>query len=373
MTPTTDLIASASRTQSYPVVLAESPAAVYKTLIGLLEGRRALLITDRSVSVAYGDDLVAELLGAGIPTALYAMFDGESSKQWTTAGQLLDWLAQNDMHRRDVIVAIGGGVVCDVAGWVAGVYMRGVPYINVPTSLMAQVDAGLGGKVGIDHGTAKNLIGAFHQPLAVVTCPEFLATLSRRHLRNGLAEVVKKAVIASPELFGYLERNWSAVIERRQPVLQEVIAAATHIKLALVARDPFENDLRRSLNFGHTVGHVIETVTGYGPVLHGEAVSVGMATAVQISLARGAISPSTAHRIVGLLRDIGLPISVGELVVPVETDAFVAALEKVRQIRDGSLRYVLPLDLGAVQICDDVTGTEIATALQRASYVERTA
>jgi 3-dehydroquinate synthase len=253
----------------------------------------------------------------------------------------------------------------DTVGWVASAYMRGVPYINVPTTLLAQVDAGIGGKVAVDHNAAKNLVGAFYQPRAVISCLDFLKTLEPRQARAGLAEVVKKAVIASPELFEFIEEHADDLVECRPEAVGPLVRAASTIKSELVGRDPYEVDLRRPLNFGHTIGHAVETTTGYGPVLHGEAVAFGMAIAVDIARARGLLGPALAARIVRLLTGLGLPVSLEQLGARPDIEDVLAALAKIREIRDGSLRFVLPVDLGATMIAEDVTEDEVRAALLR--------
>lgn len=363
---------SATRSASYVVEVVDSVAQVAFALAREVRGRRAFLVTDEAVLGLHAQALAEALRGNGVETRLMAFPPGERSKQLGTACQLLDWLAGSDMRRRDVLVPVGGGVVCDIAGWAASVYMRGVPYVNVPTTLMAQVDAAIGGKVGVDHGRAKNLIGAFYQPQAVMTCLAYLDTLGTREMRNGLAEVVKKAIIASPALFAYLEQRWRDVLGQDRATLRELVRTASSIKIRLIADDPYENDLRRPLNFGHTVGHALETVTGYQAVPHGEAVSVGMAVAVRIAARRGILDDAVAARITVLLRRLGLPVAVDELAAPVCADSLVAALAKIRHIRDGYLRFVLPTDLGEVQICDDVTDDEVKTALLQRTLLEVT-
>ena len=361
--PGTPVRASATRTDSYHVEIVDSATQVAATLAAEVRGRRAFLVTDETVLGLHAQALATALRRGGTEVRVHSFPAGEQSKQLGTACQLLDWLARSDMHRRDILMPVGGGVVCDTAGWAASVYMRGVPYINVPTTLMAQVDAAIGGKVGVDHRQAKNLIGAFHQPQAVLTCLAYLDTVSPREIRNGTAEVVKKAIIASPALFRFLEQRWQDVLGKDQATLRELVRAASAIKIRLIENDPYEDDLRRPLNFGHTVGHALETVTGYREVLHGEAVSVGMAVAVRIAVRRGLLAEAVAVRITNLLHCLGLPIAVDELAVPVCPDELVAALDKIRHIRDGSLRFVLPTGIGEVAICDDVTDDEVHAAL----------
>jgi 3-dehydroquinate synthase len=241
--------------------------------------------------------------------------------------------------------------------------MRGIPYVNVPTTLLAQVDGALGGKVAANHPLAKNLIGAFHSPVGVVANVSFLRTISARHLRAGLAEAIKKAVIASPAYWDFIEHSADALLARDADALERLVHCAAAIKTALIERDPFERDLRRPLNFGHTIGHPLETVTGYGPLLHGEAVAFGMVVEARIAHARGLLDDRTLERLLALLRRCRLPTTASELPAAVDGDAVIAAMEKVRQIRAGSLRYVLPVALGETVIADDVDEREARDAL----------
>jgi 3-dehydroquinate synthase len=262
-----------------------------------------------------------------------------------------------------VLLAVGGGVVIDTVGWAASVYMRGIPYINAPTTLIGQLDAAVGGKVGVDHDIAKNLIGGFYAPRAVVSCASWLSTLDPRQVRSGLAEAIKLAVICSPELFDFIEERLPQLLALDVPSLQKLVHAASAIKCVLVERDPYEVDLRRTLNFGHTVGHALETVTSYGPVLHGEAVGYGMAVAVRVAAARGVLEPEVATRITGLLLAAGLPVTPKTVPASFAADDVIAALAKIRQVRDGSLRFVLPAAVGTSLVADEVSDDEIRTAL----------
>ncbi|ONI92269.1 3-dehydroquinate synthase [Saccharothrix sp. ALI-22-I] len=354
-----------TRDDSYRIhVLADVDSAV-RTLLAELDDRHAVVITDQVVADLHAGRFTSALADRGLLLGVHAMPAGEKSKSLTTAFELIDWLAEVDFARRDVVVALGGGVVVDTAGFVASAYMRGVPYVNVPTTLLAQVDAGIGGKVAVDHSEAKNLVGAFYQPRAVISCLEHLSTLDARQVRSGLAEVVKKAVIASPQLFEFIEERVDELVACASPAIGVLVHAAGAIKTELVSRDPYEADLRRSLNFGHTTGHAVETVTGYGPVLHGEAVAFGMAVAVDVARDRGLVVPGVADRIIGLIRRLGLPVTLRELAGQPAVDDVLAAMTKIRQIRDGSLRFVLPVEPGTTIIAEDVTEDEVRRALLR--------
>jgi len=331
----------------------------------VLNGSTVAVITDETVDKLYGGPLRRGLRQAGVRATVRAVPPGELSKSLAQASRLWDWLAESELARRDTIVAFGGGVIADLGGWVASGYMRGVPYVNVPTTLLAQVDGALGGKVAVNHPLAKNLLGAFHQPSAVVANVSFLRTTTTRHLRAGLAEAIKKAIIASPEYLTFIEDNAEALlVARDDELLERLVFSAAAIKTELIGRDPYEADLRRPLNFGHTIGHPLETVTGYGPLLHGEAVAVGMVVESRIAARRGLLADATLERLINLLRRCGLPTKLGDLPTPVDVDALLAATRKVRLIRDGSLRYVLPCAPGETLIADDVDEREVREALR---------
>jgi len=279
------------------------------------------------------------------------------------AFELLDWLTGTQLTRRDVIVTFGGGVVVDMGGWVASCYMRGVPYVNLPTTLVGQVDAGIGGKLAVNHAVAKNLIGGFCAPRGVISDVSFLRTLDRRQLRAGLAESIKKAIIASPAYWDLIEDSAEAMLAADLDALARLVHGAGAIKAELIARDPFERDSRRTLGFGHALAHPLETVTGYDALLHGEAVAFGMVVETRMAAARGLLSDVTLSRVLGLLRRVGLPTAADELAAPIDGDRLLAAIERIRLIRGGGYRFVLPIDLGETVIADDVSPGELRASL----------
>ena len=357
------VIARAQRTDSYPVHVtrtAEQTAARLRELVG---DAAVGVITDETVESLYGTEMVELLREGGRDVHVATIPPGEPSKSVAQAIALWNWLADGPLGRRDVLVCLGGGVVCDLGGWVASAYMRGLAYVNVPTTLLAQVDGALGGKVAANHPVAKNLLGAFHQPAGVVTDVSYLRSLAPRHLRAGLAEAIKKAVIASPAYWELIDAHAEELLARDDVQLERLVAGASAIKTELIARDPYEEDLRRPLNFGHTIGHPLETVSGYGALLHGEAVAFGMVAESRIAVGRGLMAPELLDRLVTLLRRCSLPTNAGELPAEIDGRAVVRAMEKVRLIRAGSLRFVLPLELGTTLIADDVGEDEIAAAL----------
>jgi 3-dehydroquinate synthase len=352
------------RRDSYPIVVTRTPEATVERLLQLVDGANVAVITDANVAELHGPPVIGALKKAGIETEVAAIPAGERHKTPSQAFELLDWLTGTQISRGDVIVLLGGGVVIDLGGWVASSYMRGVPYLNLPTTLIGQVDAGIGGKLAVNHPVAKNLIGSFHQPLGVVSDVSFLETLDRRQLRAGLAECIKKAIIASPAYWDLIERGADAILAADPAALEALVHGAGVIKTELIERDPYERDSRRTLGFGHALAHPLETVTSYTALLHGEAVAFGMAVEAQLAAARGLLTPELLERMLALLRRVGLPTTARELPTEIDAGRLLAATERIRLIRGGGYRFVLPVDLGETLIADDVTPAELHEALR---------
>ena len=355
---------SATREDRYAIHVVSSFDELLACIERAVGDARIGIITDETVDALYGPELRRGLRAGGHDVLGHVLPAGEQSKSRACADALWDWLAAIDFGRRDVLLAFGGGVVCDLTGWVASAYMRGLAYVNAPTTLLGMVDGALGGKVAVNHPAAKNLIGAFHQPTAVVSAVGLLRTLERRHLAAGLAEAIKKAVIASPEYLAVIECDVDRILGGDTAALHRLVAHASYIKSILVGRDPYEHDLRRPLNFGHTIAHPLETVTGYGPLLHGEAVAFGMVVESLIAARRGLLAAADLERLIALLRRAGLPTRQEELPAPAGATAVIDAMAKVRQIRAGSLRWVLPTGFGETRIVDDVSEPELRSALK---------
>lgn len=358
------VVAAAQRRQTYAIEVTRTLGETLGHLAGLVGDASVAIITDETVGALYGDAFVQALRAGGADVQLGTIPAGEASKSLRQAVRLWHWLADSTIARRDVVIALGGGVVNDLGGWVASAYMRGLSYINVPTTLLAQVDGAIGGKVAVNHPVAKNLIGAFHQPAGVVADISLLRSLDRRHMRAGIAETVKKAVIASPAYFEFIDGHAEALVEGDEDTLARLVRAAAAIKAAMIERDPYERDLRRPLNFGHTIAHPLETVSGYGPLLHGEAVAFGMVVESRIAAARGLLDAALLDRLISLLRRCGLPTRADELPAGMDATAVCGAMEKVRLIRAGSLRFALPVVVGETLIVDDVDGREVRRALE---------
>jgi 3-dehydroquinate synthase len=325
----------------------------------VLGGRdRLFVITVAPVRRKWGKKLMASLSGAGFKAQFAEMPDGECSKKLATVEQLTEKLARLGADRDAVVVAFGGGVVGDVAGLVASVYMRGVEVVQIPTTVVAQVDASIGGKTGVNLRAGKNLLGTFHQPRVVLIDPEILSTLPEREFRAGLYEVLKCGVIGKPELFQRVERIGIRELRRDPAVLEWFITEAIKLKAEIVAADEREGGLRRVLNFGHTVGHALEAASGYRRFLHGEAVAWGMIAATHISRAMGRCNEQTARRITEAVLGLGrLPR------VEVRGREIVRAIQGDKKTRDGVVHFVLPREIGKVEIVGDVPDDVVVAAV----------
>jgi 3-dehydroquinate synthase len=290
--------------------------------------------------------------------------DGERHKQLPTVVRIYDALVRTNADRASTLVTFGGGVIGDMAGFAAATYLRGVTLVHVPTTLLAQVDSAIGGKVGVNHPLGKNLIGAFYQPSAVVIDPTVLATLPRREFRAGLYEVVKYGVTSSASLFDRLTRDRTAIFAREQEALTPVIAESCRIKAGVVSADEREAGMRRILNFGHTAGHAIEAVTRYRRYRHGEAVAYGMLVAAALATARGALAAQDQKAIAEMIAGLGpLPA-----IADVSTSQILDAVRHDKKVVSGRLHFVLPTAIGAATIVDDVTEKEMREALRKVGF-----
>ena len=286
--------------------------------------------------------------------------DGERFKTLQTVGRIYDALLRASADRATTIIALGGGVVGDVAGFAASTYLRGVPVVQVPTTLLAQVDSAIGGKVGVNHQQGKNLIGAFHQPLAVVVDPLLLGTLLRREFRAGLYEVVKYGVIASRPLFERIDRELPQIFARDAAALMPIITESCRIKAAIVSRDEREAGPRRALNFGHTAGHALEAVTKYRRFRHGEAVAYGMLIAADLAVRRGAMPAADRAALAALITRMGPLPPVADLPAAQILDA----MGRDKKVVAGRLHFVLPTAIGATEVVTDVSNEELTAALK---------
>ena len=316
-------------------------------------GQRAAVVADGTTAALFGARVTASLAGAGWQPHLVTVPPGEASKTLRSAERLYEECAAAGLDRGSTVFALGGGVVGDLAGFVAATYLRGIALVQVPTTLLAQVDSSVGGKVGVDLPRAKNLVGAFHQPVAVIADPATLCSLPPRELAAGLAEVVKHAAIADAELFRQIETQAPALLALDLGVLTEIVACNCRIKASVVALDPLERSgLRAVLNYGHTIGHAIERAAASWGVLHGEAVAVGMVAEAKMAAELGLSGSAVADRLGALLSTLGLPIAAPRERIEVERAE--SALRSDKKIVGGRLALPVVSEIGRAELIRDV-------------------
>ena len=321
---------------------------------------RAVVITDENVRTPHADKVAESLAGQSIEVDVVVVEPGEPTKSIDMAAGRWEGLLELGADRNTVVVAAGGGVVGDLAGFIAATYARGIRFLQVPTTLLAQVDSSVGGKVGINLPGAKNMVGAFLQPLGVLIDTATLDTLPKREYRAGLGEVVKYGVILDAGLFDYFEANVDGLLGREHEVLTYVIARCCHLKADVVRQDEREETgLRAVLNYGHTFGHALETLTGYGKLLHGEAVSIGMLCASRLAERLGRVDAQFTARQHALLKSLGLPVDLPE----VDHDRIIEAMTHDKKVQHGRLRFVLPSRMGHVELVGDVAPADVRAAL----------
>jgi len=359
--------------RSYDILV--EPGAL-RQIVSLLESlplpEEIAVLSNTTVAKLYADDLSARLKASDATQAARRVLqfnapDGEQFKNLGWTSHAYDALAEFGLTRRGVILAVGGGVVGDWAGFVAATWMRGIPFIQVPTTLLAMVDSSVGGKTGVNHARAKNLIGAFHQPARVVIDPECLRTLPPRELSAGLAEVIKYGVIADAAFFAWLEENIDAALHLDMEVLGHIITRSCEIKAEVVGEDERESDAvgrRATLNYGHTVGHAVEAITAYGQVLHGEAISIGMTVAARLASQLGICDAATgrdlSERQTRLFQRAGLPTT---LPAGCDFDRLWEAMTLDKKARGNQINFILPTAIGDVTRVDNVPAAVVRAAL----------
>ena len=327
-------------------------------------GTDAVIVSHPMIERLHGVKLAAALRKAGYSVRIFNVPEGESSKSATQALRLIEQIAAYDVNRKIFLLALGGGVIGDLTGFVAAIYKRGVPYIQVPTTLLGQIDSAIGGKTAIDLKYGKNLVGAFYQPRLVFSDTKTLKTLSRRQIQNGLAEAVKYGVIADASLFAYLERNYAKFLRLDSTVLNHVIECCSRIKAKVVAMDERDTaGIRAILNFGHTAGHAVEAASRYGRYQHGEAVALGMRVAAEISVALKLFKPADALRLNRLLNNIGLP----QKISGTKLKAILDVMRHDKKFIGPRNRFVLATKIGQVKIVEGIDEEVIITALQTVS------
>ena len=336
--------------RTYPIEIGYGTLAHFGHRLSLLRpthiGAKVAVVTHPSLVKLYGRSMVLSLREAGFAVTQIVIPQGESSKDLAWLGRIIDTLVAEKFERNSALIALGGGVIGDLTGFAASVYLRGVPYVQVPTTVIAQVDSSVGGKTAVNHAQGKNLIGAFYQPKLVVIDIATLNSLDRRECVGGLAEVIKYGVIADAALFSFLEANMERVLNRDPDVWRHLVKRSCEIKAAVVSADEREGGRRRILNYGHTLGHAIEAVTGYRGYTHGEAVAMGMDFAAELSVARGTCSRTTWQRQRDVCRRAGLPSGVSGL----SAAAMMRAMERDKKVVAEIINFVLVDRIGRVRI-----------------------
>ena len=352
-----------------------------------IENKRIVIITNPLVNSLYGTKLLSVLRKDGINSDLIEVPDGEKYKSLSTAKHLYDELLKRKADRTTTLIALGGGVIGDLTGFVAATYMRGLSLIHIPTTLLAQVDSSIGGKVAVDHPLAKNIIGGFYQPKAVYTDPEVLQTLSDKDIKNGIAEAIKIAVIKSPAFFKWLEKNINQLLKKHKGLLCELVKEAVSLKVDIVLKDPRENGLRKALNFGHSIGHALEVGAGYKDLSHGEAVALGMLIETKIARNREMCSEEfekKIKRILSFLRkqeskpggQLNVSNSLPSLSFPRKRESILKYIKNTdynqfwetltfdKKNYQGRMTFILPEALGKVSLIDNINKEEVIKALK---------
>jgi 3-dehydroquinate synthase len=342
------------------VVEAGALGSVGERLRALGVGRRAALVTDATIMRLHGGAVVAGLEAAGFTVTVIEVPEGESAKTLAVAEHCWDRLLAAGLDRSSTVLGLGGGAVGDLTGFVAATYMRGTNFVTLPTTVLAQVDASIGGKTAIDHPKAKNLIGSFHQPRLVVVDPGVVRTLPEREFRSGVAEIVKHGIVLERAYFDEVERDAALLLERRLDVLERIIGGSCRLKASVIERDPEEkSELRFALNYGHTIGHALEAVTGYARWTHGEAVSLGIAAEARLAHRLGLADAATVAHQERLLDRLGLPVRAAH----VDVEAVLTAITHDKKARDGRVPFVLAPRLGDFRVVYDVPPAEVRAVL----------
>ncbi|GIV20010.1 MAG: 3-dehydroquinate synthase [Armatimonadota bacterium] len=346
--------------RSYPILIGSGVLRDASAHLRALQPSQVVLITHPHLAQWYGEPLRVALEQEGVPTHLLTVPAGERTKRWAVAGRLLRQMAQLALDRRCVVVALGGGVIGDLAGFVSACYLRGVRMVQIPTTLLAQVDSSVGGKTGVNLPEGKNLVGAFHQPSLVWIDTDTLKTLPRRQFRAGLAEVLKYGIIADEALWQRVNAEAASLRQGHSVRLAEIIYRCCEIKSNIVSEDETEQGIRAILNFGHTVGHALEAVAGYSRLLHGEAVSIGMVSAALVGEVLGVTPAGTAEEIARALRALGLPVALPR---GVQFESLLDVMARDKKARDGQVRFVLIERIGQARLPVVVKEKEVLHAL----------
>jgi 3-dehydroquinate synthase len=346
--------------RSYRIVVASGALqSVGERLRELRLGTRAALVSDGTVMRLYGKTVVTSLEVAGFTVTTIDVPEGEAAKTLAVAQHCWDQLLTAGLDRTSTVLALGGGAVGDVAGFAAATYMRGINFVQVPTTVLAQVDASVGGKTAIDHPLGKNMIGAFHQPRLVVVDPAVARTLPEREFRSGLAEIVKHGIVLDAGYFAELERDLAPLAARDLGVLERIIGGSCRLKASVIERDERETELRHVLNYGHTIGHALEASTGYARYAHGEAVALGMVAEARLARRLGIADDETTTRQQRMLETLGLPVRA----LSIDVEPVVTAMARDKKAKDGRIPFVLAPRIGEFRLVYDIPPAEIRAAI----------
>ncbi|NVM23158.1 MAG: 3-dehydroquinate synthase [Desulfobacterales bacterium] len=321
---------------------------------------RCTIVTDSDVNPLYGRTVRESLAETAVPVDIIEIPAGESSKSVATVLDVVGKLIDLNVSRKSLLIALGGGVVGDITGFIASIYMRSIPYVQIPTTLLAQVDSSVGGKTGVDLPEGKNLLGTFYQPKAVFADLSFLETLTDGDFKNGLAEIIKYCIISDEDMFELLEQEQAAIKKRKPDLMKTLVKRSCKIKADVVEADEREGDLRRILNFGHTLGHALEAASGYR-LSHGEAVAIGMVGAAKMSHELAQLDGATCERIVNLIRDYGLP---GTIPADFDTEKILAFMARDKKAVEGRLHFVLVKKIGAPFVTGEVPAGVVTDVIE---------
>ncbi len=326
-------------------------------------GRSVAIISHDSIADIYAEELITSLRDHGFDTHLWTLPEGESTKSLAHVSDILDKLVANRFERIDTVVALGGGVIGDLVGFAAAIYLRGIHVIQIPTTLLSQVDSAIGGKTGVNHSEGKNLIGSFYQPDFLLVDPTFLRTLPEREWRCGMAEIVKYGVICEPKMFALIAQNTGQLhhysFDLCPTLWERLILTSCKAKARVVSRDERESGLREILNFGHTIGHAIESLFSYNEYLHGEAVALGMIGAGAIAVSQGYWTAESQSALVDVIRQLGFSTTVK----PCDAKALVSKMYLDKKVRRGQIRWVLPTSIGTVTHVNTISDDMVCDAL----------
>ncbi|WP_066381770.1 MULTISPECIES: 3-dehydroquinate synthase [unclassified Anabaena] len=350
--------------QSYEIAIAPgSLEQLGQRMADLKLGKKVLLVSNPTIFKHYGEKTINSLESAGFTVASYCLPAGERYKTLNSIQKLYDVALENRLERSSTMVALGGGVIGDMTGFAAATWLRGINVVQVPTTLLAMVDSAIGGKTGVNHPQGKNLIGAFHQPRLVLVDPEVLKTLPMREFRAGMAEVIKYGVIWDAELFAQMEasKHLNQLRYIKPELINTILTRSCQAKADVVSKDEKEGGLRAILNYGHTIGHAVESLTGYRLVNHGEAVAIGMVAAGQIAVELGMWQQQDTERQNALIQKAGLPTKLPE---GLDIEGIIDALQLDKKVKNGKVRFILPTQMGVVTITDEVPADIIRQVLQ---------